>query len=83
VKGSCTHGNESSGSIKRWEILEWLGDWRLLKKSYLVTISVSPTSFDSTNGSTFITHPIIRRYIFSIMTASLINQLRKFTVVKA
>jgi hypothetical protein len=30
--GSCEHGNEPSGSIKCWEVLEWLSDWRLLKK---------------------------------------------------
>jgi hypothetical protein len=32
VEGSCEHGNEPSGSIKRWEILEWLHNWQLLKK---------------------------------------------------
>jgi hypothetical protein len=32
VEGSCEYGNELSGSIKFWEILEWLGDWPLLKK---------------------------------------------------
>jgi hypothetical protein len=26
------HGNEPSGSIKCWEVLEWLHNWRLLKK---------------------------------------------------
>jgi hypothetical protein len=31
-EGSCEHGNEPSGSIKRWEVLEWLHKWRLLKK---------------------------------------------------
>jgi hypothetical protein len=25
--------NEPSGSIKRWEVLEWLHNWQLLKKS--------------------------------------------------
>jgi hypothetical protein len=29
VEGSCEHGNDS---IKCWEILEWLRNWRLLKK---------------------------------------------------
>jgi hypothetical protein len=24
VEGSCEHGIESSGSIKYWEVLEWL-----------------------------------------------------------
>jgi hypothetical protein len=30
--GSCEHGNKLSGSIKFWEILEYLSDWRLLKE---------------------------------------------------
>jgi hypothetical protein len=29
---SCEHGNELSSSIKCWEVLEWLHNWRLLKK---------------------------------------------------
>jgi hypothetical protein len=33
VEGSCEYGNEPSGSIKCWEVLEWLHNWRLLKKS--------------------------------------------------
>jgi hypothetical protein len=32
VKGCCEHGNEPSGSIKFWEIFEWLRNWWLLKK---------------------------------------------------
>jgi hypothetical protein len=32
MKGSCEHGNEPSGSIKCWEVLEWLHNWQLLKK---------------------------------------------------
>jgi hypothetical protein len=32
VEGSCEHGDEPSGSIKCWEVLEWLHNWRLLKK---------------------------------------------------
>jgi hypothetical protein len=32
VEGSCEHGNERSGSVKYWEVLEQLSDWRLLKK---------------------------------------------------
>jgi hypothetical protein len=32
VEGSCEHGNETSGSIIYWEILEWLRNWQLLKK---------------------------------------------------
>jgi hypothetical protein len=32
VEGSCEHGNEPSGFIKYWEVLEWLHNWQLLKK---------------------------------------------------
>jgi hypothetical protein len=32
VEGSCEHGNKSSGSIKCWEFLEELHNWRLLEK---------------------------------------------------
>jgi hypothetical protein len=29
---ACECGNEPSGSIKRWEVLEWLHNWQVLKK---------------------------------------------------
>jgi hypothetical protein len=32
VVGSFEHDNEPSGSIKCWEVLEWLYNWRVLKK---------------------------------------------------
>jgi hypothetical protein len=32
VEGSCEHFTEPSGSIKCWEVLEGLHNWRLLKK---------------------------------------------------
>ena len=32
VEDSCEHGNKPSGSIKYWEVLEWLSSWQLLKK---------------------------------------------------
>jgi hypothetical protein len=32
VEGSCEHGDEPSGSIECWEVLEYLRDWRLRKK---------------------------------------------------
>jgi hypothetical protein len=32
VEGSCEHGNEPSGSIKCWEVLEYVHNWQLLKK---------------------------------------------------
>jgi hypothetical protein len=32
MEGLCEHGNEPSGSIKCWEIVEWLSNWWLLKE---------------------------------------------------
>jgi hypothetical protein len=32
VEGSCEHGIEPSGSIKCWEVLDGLHNWRLFKK---------------------------------------------------
>jgi hypothetical protein len=32
MEGSCEHDNEPWGSIKSWEVLEWLHNWQLLKK---------------------------------------------------
>jgi hypothetical protein len=32
VDGSCEHGNELSGFIKCWEVLELLHKWQLLQK---------------------------------------------------
>jgi hypothetical protein len=31
-EGSCEHGNEPSGSMNCWEVLEWLHKWQPLKK---------------------------------------------------
>jgi hypothetical protein len=31
-RGSCVHSDEPSGSVKCWEVLELLHNWRLLKK---------------------------------------------------
>jgi hypothetical protein len=44
VEGSCERGNEPSGSIKRWEVLEWLHNCQLLKKGPAPWVSelVSP-----------------------------------------
>jgi hypothetical protein len=36
VVGSCEHGIETSGSIKRGEIIEQLSDYRLLLKEIFV-----------------------------------------------
>jgi hypothetical protein len=32
VEGSCEHGNEPSGRITYWEVLEKPHNWQLLKK---------------------------------------------------
>jgi hypothetical protein len=32
VEGSCERGNEPSGSIKHWKVLEWLHNKQLLKE---------------------------------------------------
>jgi hypothetical protein len=32
VEGSCEDGNEPSGSLKCWEVLEELHNWWLIKK---------------------------------------------------
>jgi hypothetical protein len=32
MEGLCECGDESPGSIKCWEVLEWLHNWRLLEK---------------------------------------------------
>jgi hypothetical protein len=31
-QGSCERDSELSGSIKLWEVLDWLHNWQLLKK---------------------------------------------------
>jgi hypothetical protein len=44
VEGSSDLCSEPSGSVSRWEILELLSDWRLLKDSapwsYFVTYNI-------------------------------------------
>jgi hypothetical protein len=32
--GTSEGGNEPSGSIKRWEVLEWLHNWQLDHSNY-------------------------------------------------
>jgi hypothetical protein len=34
VEGSCEHGDEPSGSIEYWNILEQLNNWRLLEMQF-------------------------------------------------
>jgi hypothetical protein len=31
-EGSCEHGDEPSGSLKFWEIPEWLHNWQFFRK---------------------------------------------------
>jgi hypothetical protein len=39
VERSCERSNEPSGSINRWEIIEFLSDWRLPKRAQLHVVS--------------------------------------------
>jgi hypothetical protein len=39
VESSCEHGDESSGSIKCGEVVEWLDNWPLLKKGSVPCVS--------------------------------------------
>jgi hypothetical protein len=32
ASGHREHGDEPSGSVKCWEVLEWLHNWQLLRK---------------------------------------------------
>jgi hypothetical protein len=38
-ESSCENGNERSGSIKCWEVLEWLHNCQLLKKGSALEVS--------------------------------------------
>jgi hypothetical protein len=44
VEGSCAHGIEPSCSVKCWEVLEGLHNWRILKKGsamyYVVLLKI-------------------------------------------
>jgi hypothetical protein len=39
MEGSCDHGDEPSGSIKCWVVLEWLHNWRILRKGSAPLVS--------------------------------------------
>jgi hypothetical protein len=39
MEGSCEHSSEPSDSIKCREVLEWLHNWRLLKKGSAPLVS--------------------------------------------
>jgi hypothetical protein len=40
VEGYCGHGDERSGFIKYWEVLEWLHNWQILKKGSAPYVSI-------------------------------------------
>jgi hypothetical protein len=40
VEGSCEHGGEPSGSIKRWEVLEWLHNGGSSRRAQLHEVSL-------------------------------------------
>jgi hypothetical protein len=39
VEGCCEHGDELSGSLKPWKVLEWLYNWQLLRKDSAPQVS--------------------------------------------
>jgi hypothetical protein len=39
VEGYCEHGDEPSGSLKCWEVPEWLHNWQLLSKGSAPKVS--------------------------------------------
>jgi hypothetical protein len=41
VEGFCEHSNEPWGSIKVWEVLEYIYNWRLLKKDSVLAAEVA------------------------------------------
>jgi hypothetical protein len=45
VEGVCERGNEPSGSIKCWEVLEQLHNWQLLKKGSAPSVSDNKSMF--------------------------------------
>jgi hypothetical protein len=51
VQGSYKHGNEYSGSIICWKVLEFLHNWRLLRKDSAPRVSESETADEKTKGS--------------------------------
>jgi hypothetical protein len=52
MEDSCEHGNELSGSMKCWEVLEWLHNWWPLGKDcsmesdVLCRVSLDKTASD-------------------------------------
>jgi hypothetical protein len=46
MEGSCGYGNEPPGSIKCWEVLEYLHSWRLLKKGSALWVSEWVSEWD-------------------------------------
>jgi hypothetical protein len=39
LEGSSEHGDEPSGFINCWDVLEWLHNWQLLKKGSATSVS--------------------------------------------
>jgi hypothetical protein len=72
VEGSCEHGIEPPGSIKCWEVLEGLHNWRLLKKGSAPYVSKLTTY----------TITIDTKYVYSIlMQCSFLRKDLRFTPV--
>jgi hypothetical protein len=50
MEGSCEHDNEPPGSIKCWEVLEWLHNWQRLKKGSAIWVSEWQWGVESKRG---------------------------------
>jgi hypothetical protein len=87
VEGSCEHGDEPSGSLKCWEVPEWLHNWQLLRKGSapLVSKKVSPAIFSNTiiripsfsSLKTYKIHPALSALAFAYQNYPLVHGLDK------
>jgi hypothetical protein len=55
VVDSCEHSNELSGSIKFWEVLEWLHNWGASQEG-LSSMELVFLNFNNTKQSTTLFH---------------------------
>jgi hypothetical protein len=62
VEGSCEHGNEPSGSIKCWEVLEWLHSWQLLEKDPVPEVGM-PVEIRPTFRRNVSLHSTLKMYV--------------------
>jgi hypothetical protein len=68
VEGSCENGIEHSGSIKCWEVLEWLYNWQLLKKGSAPCVS-------KYGSHSMYLHAFIMSLIYRVLTSIILLAL--------